>query len=174
MNFHLTTNQPSSGGSSSTGSSTGSSGGSSYSVTEASGTVTVATTSGANLRTGPGETYSVYTTVSAGTQLTRTGTSGNWTRVSYNGQTLFISTGLLQGNYTGSNYSVTEESGTGTVKTTSGGPVNLRSGPGTGYNSLAQVSSGSTVTITGKSANWYRVEYGGQTGYIRDDYVTKN
>ncbi|MCC8356558.1 MAG: SH3 domain-containing protein [Oscillospiraceae bacterium] len=91
----------SSGSNTSTGSSSGtgtgsssSSSSSSYTVTEVSDTVYV-TYSVTNVRNGPGTSYSILGTVTAGTSLTRTGISGGWSRVSYNGQTGFISTSLL-------------------------------------------------------------------------------
>ncbi len=47
-----------------------------------------------------------------------------------------------------------------TVKTLS----NVRSGPGTGYGILGQVTTGTQLTVTGHtSSNWYIVNYNGQT-----------
>ncbi len=48
-----------------------------------------------NVRSGPGTEYEILGTVSAGDELTRTGTSGKWSQVSYNGESGFISTSLL-------------------------------------------------------------------------------
>ena len=140
----------------------------SYSVTDASGTVKVRTAS--NLRSGPGTGYGVITTVSAGTELTRTGTSGGWTRVSYNNQTAFISTDLLESDSTSSS---SDETLSGTVTITGNG-VRVRSGPGTNYNQIGSVNSGTSLTVTGKEGNWYKVTYNGQTGYVSADYAKKD
>lgn len=54
--------------------------------------------------------------------------------------------------------------------TVTGSGVNLRSGPGTGYSTLATLGKNTTVTLTGESGNWYKVRYSSQTGYISKDY----
>lgn len=50
--------------------------------------------------------------------------------------------------------------------------VNFRSGPGTGYGTLGSFSYGNTVTITGRSGDWYAVRSGSTNGYVKDTYVT--
>lgn len=144
-----------------------------YTVTEASGTVKVRTAS--NLRSGPGTGYGVITTVSAGTELTRTGTSGGWTRVSYNNQTAFISTDLLEGESSTSSDTAGSTDGTlsGTVTITGNG-VRIRTGPGTNYSIISSVNSGTTLTVSGKEGNWYKVTYNGQTGYVSADYARED
>ena len=147
-----------------------------FNVTEASGTVTVL--SAANLRTGPGQNYSVDSVAQAGTQLTRTGTSGSWTRVQYNGKELFVATGLVSDDSSsgGTSSGGTSSGGTssGESGTVTGNGVRVRSGPGTGYNVLGYMNSGSTVSILGEESGWYKITYNGQTGYISADYVKKN
>lgn len=58
--------------------------------------------------------------------------------------------------------------------TVTGDVVNIRTGPGTEYDSIGTVNQGSQLTIIGKSGNWYEVQYYGSTGYIIEDYVTAN
>lgn len=53
-----------------------------------------------------------------------------------------------------------------------GSAVNLRSGAGTGYAAIATLSKGTTVTITGKTGDWYKVKYGSSTGYVFGDYLS--
>lgn len=145
------------------------------------GTVKVVAGSGANVRSGPGTNYSVLGVAAVNTELTRTGTSGSWTQVSYNGQTGYISTSLLSesssGASTGSGSTDTGSSGvtaaSGTLTVTGNG-VNIRSGPGTNYNVLGSANSGTVFTVTGTSGSWYQISYNGQTAYIISDYVTKN
>ena len=147
----------------------------SFNVTVTGGTVTV--TSDVNLRKGPGTNYESAGVVKTGTQLSRTGYTDSWTRVQYNGGEYFVySTYVSDGSSGGNNNSSggTTTSGTGTVRTSSGGPVNVRSGAGTGYSVIGSVSSGSTVTITAEYTGWYQINYNGQTGYISSQYVTKN
>lgn len=50
--------------------------------------------------------------------------------------------------------------------------VNFRSGAGTSYSTLGSFSSGDSVTITGRSGDWYAVRSGSTSGYVKTDYVT--
>ncbi len=138
----------------------------SYSVTPASGTVTV--TTAANLRKGPGTDYESIGVVSAGTQLTRTGYVSGWTRVQYSGQDVFIASNLISDG-TSSGGSTT--SGTVTI---TGNLVNIRSGPGTNYSAIGSVNAGTMLTCTGQSGDWYQVVYNGQTGYVISTYAIKS
>jgi len=71
------------------------------------------------------------------------------------------------------------ESGYVVLKT---GAVNVRKGPGTGYGTLGQLSSGSTYDLVdlnlfpdegGCSAGWYKIQYGSSQAYICSSYATK-
>ncbi|MFW5696588.1 MAG: SH3 domain-containing protein [Phototrophicaceae bacterium] len=53
-----------------------------------------------------------------------------------------------------------------------GGPVNLRSGPGTNYTILASVPGGSSYPATGQNSGWYVIEYQGITGWIAGSVTT--
>lgn len=57
---------------------------------------------------------------------------------------------------------------TGTV---TGSGVNLRSGPGTGYDVVATLSLGANAEIKGKSGGWYQVQTDNGTGYVSGDYL---
>lgn len=53
------------------------------------------------------------------------------------------------------------------------GVVNVRKGAGTGYASVAKLSRGDKLAVTGKSGDWYKVQTAaGKTGYVRKDYVS--
>lgn len=58
----------------------------------ASGSYVVINANGVRLRTGPSESYGVYTKLNKGARLPYVGTSGEWYSVSYNGRTLYVST----------------------------------------------------------------------------------
>ena len=144
-----------------------------FNVTAADGTVTVASSIGANLRSGPGQDYSVVATVANNTQLTRTGVSGGWTQVNYNGQNVFISTNLLQGSSGSTGSTGSSSGGSGTITGTGNG-VRIRSGPGTGYGVIGAANSGNVLTLLGQNGDWYQVSYNGSTGYISASYARKN
>ncbi len=56
--------------------------------------------------------------------------------------------------------------------TISGSGVNFRSGPGTSYGTLGSFSYGTSVTITGRSGDWYAIRSGSKNGYVKSDYVS--
>ena len=56
--------------------------------------------------------------------------------------------------------------------TITGSGVNLRSGAGTSYSSIATLGKNTSVTLTGETGNWYKVQYGSRTGYVSKDYCT--
>ena len=49
--------------------------------------------------------------------------------------------------------------------------LNVRSGPGTSYSKIGALSWGSQISVTGKTSNWYRINYNGKVGYVREDYT---
>ena len=51
------------------------------------------------------------------------------------------------------------------------GTVNLRSGPDTDYELVAEYERGDKLTITGETGEWYRVEIDGAEGYMLKEYV---
>lgn len=67
-------------------------------------------------------------------------------------------------------YTVTDMSAVGSISTST---LNVRIGPSKDYESIGQVSSSDTITITGQaSTGWYRIDYNGEEGYISNSYVT--
>lgn len=131
-------------------------------------TLTV-TGDGVNIRSGPGTGYGSIGSVSKGDKLFSKGKSNNWYMVEYGNTTGYIIEDYVTIEHGG--FYTAVDSGTLSVN---GADVNIRSGPGTEYQSIGSVSSGTTLTITGKSDNWYQVSYNGRTGYIIEDYVIKN
>ena len=52
-----------------------------------------------------------------------------------------------------------------------GSTLNMRSGPGTGYDRVATLSDGTVVDIVGIDNGWYKITYNGATGYVSSDYM---
>jgi uncharacterized protein YraI len=50
--------------------------------------------------------------------------------------------------------------------------VNVRRGPGTGYEVIGTVTSGTEATITGWYGGWWHIDYAGEAGYIFGELVT--
>ena len=121
------------------------------------------------MRTGPSTDYPIQGTYNNGTKMTITGQSGDWYAVSCDGKSGYVYKQYL--SQSGVTAEVTGMDSTPAV-TTAG--VNLREGPSTAYNSKMVLPAGSGVTLTGKSGQWYRVSYGGASGFIYADYVSAN
>ncbi len=50
--------------------------------------------------------------------------------------------------------------------------VNVRSGPGTGYDKLGALNTNDEVKVTGQADNgWYRIEYKGNEGFVSNNYL---
>ena len=57
------------------------------------------------------------------------------------------------------------------VATVNASSLRLRSGPSTGYASIATAPRGDYVMITGKTGVWYRVNYNLKQGYMHESYL---
>lgn len=130
----------------------------------ASGTNNLKTICELNLRSSASTSSTVVTVIPSGATVTLTkDSSSGWAKVKYSSYTGYCSTAYLN---------PTSDSGiTMSGKTTS--EVNLRSGKGTSYSSLAVVPSSSTVSVVDNSdEDWAKVTYSSKTGYIKKDYLT--
>ena len=52
-----------------------------------------------------------------------------------------------------------------------GGTINVRTGPGTNYDRITQVTTGKQVEVIGESNGWYQVTFGSTTGWLLGDYL---
>ncbi|MCD7844875.1 MAG: SH3 domain-containing protein [Oscillospiraceae bacterium] len=138
--------------------------------------------SGVRVRSGPSTADSILATLDSGETMSVTGVSGQWYQVSYNGATGYVNSAYMTLSY-GSNASPTSTSSTTTeeapltVAATGTGTINanyvrMRSGPSTSYSILGTYSSGTAMTVTGTSGDWYEVSYNGTTGYVYSLYLT--
>ena len=123
------------------------------------------TTTAVNFRTGAGTNYGIISTLPAGTHVVVSErSSGNWATVVYNGTVGYISSDYLKrANDMDASF------GTGTI---CGSYVRMRSGASTTSSILGVYNTGTEMTITGESGNWYKVSYGGKDGYVSKDYMT--
>ena len=112
------------------------------------------------MRSGPGTNYSILGTYQNGTALTVTGTENGWSKVTIGGTSGYIRSDYVSGG---------ADSKTGYIKGTG---VRMRSGASTTSSILGVYNTGTEMTITGESGNWYKVSYGGNDGYVSKDYMT--
>lgn len=76
---------------STSGSSTSASSSTSSTTTTSTSSTTVYSTTTLNVRSGPGTSYGIITTMTKGQSATKTGVSGSWYKVSVNGKTGYVS-----------------------------------------------------------------------------------
>ena len=91
------------------------------------------------------------------------GQSGDWYKVNYN-----LQEGYMHKDYVDVLTRENAELGYGKIN---GSSVNIRSGAGTSYRSVAVASKGSKCYILGLNNGWYKVIYNSSIGYIRSDFV---
>lgn len=117
-----------------------------------------------NVRTGPGTDYSIITQVGSGNRLPVLEKSGDWYCVSLStGQKGWLAGWLVNIEKSQAPAALN----TAQVARVNGSSVNIRSGPGTGYNVITQVGSGATLPILGSSSDWYNVGISsGGSGWI--------
>ena len=89
--------------------------------------------------------------------------NGDWYKVNYN-----LQEGYMHSKYLNVLTCENAELGYGKVN---GSGVNLRSGPGTTYRSVATASKGSKCYILGLNNGWYKVIYNSIICYIRSDFL---
>ena len=127
------------------------------------------TTTDVHLRGGRGTKYSSLGVISGGTAVTVTDRSDS----SCYGVTVNGKSGYMFSQYIKLDGST---SGTGSVAVgdtmTTTAYLNLRKGAGTDTSVLLVIPEGGKVAVVEKtSAEWYKVTYGGQTGYVSTSYV---
>ena len=136
-----------------------------------------------NVRTGPGTGYSRVTTLGTGKRVAVLETSGSWYKISFDGKNGYIMSDYILRDGETSAPAETEASaapaetntapaaveGNATIK---GGNINVRSGPGTGYDRVATVGTGKRVTLLGEEGGWCKIGFDGKTGYILGTYLT--
>ncbi len=89
--------------------------------------------------------------------------TGSWYKVLYN-----LQEGFMHASYLVVAGIENAELGYGKVNDT---PVNMRSGPGTGYKAIGQSSQGDLAYVIGLNKQWYKVIWNDTICYIRSDYL---
>ena len=136
-------------------------------------------------RSGPGTSYSIFDCLDNGTALTITGTSGEWTAVTINGQAGYVYSSYVISESgelpspvetpqpTPEPIPVPVDTYTPTEGYISGNTVRFRSQPSTQSDILGEYNYGNPLTITGTSGEWKAVVIDGQSGYVYSQYVTE-
>ena len=125
---------------------------------------TVDAPSGLRLRAKPNTEAKILTVASDNDTVVIIRQVGNWYLVNYN---LYI--GYMCADYVTTKDKANVELGEGSLDPSL---TNLRSGPSTGSTAIDLLRAGEKVEIIGFNCGWYKVNFEGNTGYIRSDLVT--
>lgn len=102
---------------------------------------------------------------------TKLGTSGNWTKIDYNGTVGYVNTPYVKAYGGGSDDGVVTIDGNTAYATAA---VNVRSGPGTSYAKLGELRKGDAVTLVGATGNWSIIKWGTGTAYVSTGYLSNS
>ena len=130
-----------------------------------------------NLREGAGTKYNIVATLKSGEFVTRTGVGSNgWSRLLYNGKTVYAVTSYLSNEViiiekpdtvNGMTFTPCNDSVTAKME------VNLRAMPTTDSEVVATLTSGAFLTRTATSdKGWSRLDYNGVAVYAVTSYLT--
>ncbi|WP_318527501.1 SH3 domain-containing protein, partial [Shouchella tritolerans] len=128
------------------------------------------TTARLNVRTGPGTSHSIVTTLDKDTKIELLAKQGNWYQIAVGNTTGFVSGDYLKlDKPSEDNVEDSDQEPISYGETTA--RLNLRSQPNTSSNVLTTLALGQKLEILKKEGNWYRVRAGHQTGWVSADYV---
>lgn len=116
-----------------------------------------------NIRSGPGETYQILTTLSTGQKATVLSHEGSWLKVKTSAGTV----GYMADWVTREVYD--DETAYAKVATD---VLNVRTGPGTAYERIGQITQGQQFRALERLAGWYKIDAGSLgTGWVASEYV---
>jgi uncharacterized protein YgiM (DUF1202 family) len=131
-----------------------------------------------NIRSGPGITYGVITSVYRGTTFTllARNTDASWVKIVLsNGTQGWVNSRYITTTYP--LYSLPVEGGvTAGNATVNTGALNIRSGPGITYGVITSVYRGTSLTLLARNADasWVKVALSsGTQGWVNSRYITK-
>lgn len=125
---------------------------------------TVKTSSSVNLRAEATTASASLGKLTDQTRVAILDTAEEFYKVAYNG-----TVGYMSADYVEAQPIMNIECGGAKVTTA---VLNVRSGPGTGNDIVTKLYEGNVAKIIGINNGWFKVQYGGKTGYVSPDYVT--
>ncbi|HHI3609211.1 TPA: SH3 domain-containing protein [Bacillus anthracis] len=148
-------------------------------VTVQTGGTYVVNATSLRVRTGPATYHSVIGGVLNGTTLNVIGSEGSWFKVNYQGKTGYVSSEFMKfvkgGTTTPEQPKQPEQPNQGAIGDyyINASALNVRSGEGTNYRIIGALPQGQKVQVISENSGWSKINYNGQTGYIRTRYLSK-
>ena len=125
-------------------------------------------------RSGPSTSSTILATFNRGKAISATGTVGSWTAAVVDGMS-----GYIYNQYISATDPTAAAPAAPVVSVAAepgyinGNNVRLRSAPSTASAIVAELNSGTAVTITGSSGDWTAVTVNGTVGYVYSSYVAR-
>lgn len=116
------------------------------------------------MRSGPGLTYDVMTTLKKGSKVDVLSTSGEWLEVKFQNETGWIASWLTT-------HEDASEITSAIVAQVDG--LNVRSGPSIGSSVLNRMNAGDEAMMTALEGDWARIEFNETNGWVHRDYITE-
>ncbi len=126
-----------------------------------------------NVRKGNGTGYGIIGTLSRGKVVSYSEEKGGWLKISYNGQTGWISKQYTKASSSGGNSSSNKGNSSGSYTLYVNTEVlNVRAGAGTGNAKIGTVSYGTKLTAVEDKNGWARIKYGSGYGWVCKQYTS--
>ncbi|MGL5416455.1 MAG: SH3 domain-containing protein [Clostridium sp.] len=130
------------------------------------------TSNGLNVRAKASMNSSKLGVLTKGTKVTVLAKEGNWSKISFNGKTGYVSSQYL---------SMTMNQGTQTkpqmenkMMTVVPNGLNVRAKASMDSSKLGVLTKGTKVTVLAKEGNWSKISFNGKTGYVSSQYLSMN
>lgn len=125
------------------------------SLSDAAGQTAVMAANAVNIRNGPGTNYGIITQVDLNERLPVLDKSGDWYNVQLaSGDRGWVAGWLVKVEMP---QAPAPAQNSGQVAVVNGSSVNVRSGPGTGYEIITQVGSNERFPVLDKSGGWFKI-----------------
>lgn len=121
------------------------------------------------VRNAPSRSGSVIGSLKNGTSVSICGESDGWYQIIYDAQTAYVSKDYISAKAL-DNDSAVDFKTSAYVKVD--GHLNVRSGSSMSASVLGMLNDGTRISITGETADWYRISYGSGTGFVSKQYIS--
>ena len=136
-------------------------------------------------RSAPNLTAAIISLLNKGTSVEVVAEVDGWYKITYGGSTGYMSSDYITLSTGTESAGTTTPSAPSTPSTSepnveamdetgyvTGNYVRLRKGPSTTDAIITTLNNGASVSITGKTGNWYQIKYNGNVGYMSADYIS--
>lgn len=128
-----------------------------------------------NIRSGPGTSYGVISSVSYDTIVTASESRAGWLKISNKGVTGWISSDYVTEDNSTSTPPSNDDGSNNTINKTgvvNADVLNVRNGAGTSYTVIDILSNNSTVYVLSEKNGWYNIRIGNTCGWVSAEYIS--